>query len=404
MVKRFLEKSGLLGALVDALEDPRDPRGQKWSFAFLVSRLFLGVLLACKTMKCLEQITERCGARIPDSTMAWFVERLNPAPLRQVLIDQVLRQHRAKSYAPCGFPFGILTIDGKTNWVGDWEADPECQRQDGKWHFRVLRACLTSARSVPCVDQCIIPAGTNDGGAFPAFWRGLVESYKHTDLFRAVTLDAGFASLENARLVDEDGYGYIVNIKGNQAGMLHEVVRLMRLHGPKLEAETGWEVTKGTKIKRQLFRLTKEIVDLGGWPHIRQVWFVRQITRDWKGGESVFERVYATNLLVNALNPDCILRVVRRHWAIENDCNGTLDIVWGEDAHAMTANKKHVAEHQPLRVFMWLNMLAYNALTLMRNVHLRIRRTWDEIFAALRDVLFTRRPLATEEVLAFVLA
>ena len=111
------------------------------------------------------------------------------------------------------------------------------------------------------------------------------------------------------------------------------------------------------------------------------------------------ERYFISNMLWNSLNPAQILLVVRGHWAIENDCNWTMDVVWKEDITAWATNAKENPRHQPLRTLSWLRLLAYNVLGWLRSVRLRSRPKWS----ALRLVLYRLLcplPTALEKELA----
>jgi hypothetical protein len=121
---------------------------------------------------------------------------------------QVLDMKRSRCLEPnLGVPFSTVAIDGKTPWVGRYEANPYCQRQQsgspgGKasYLFRVLRAVVTSSRVHATIWQEPIEANTNDMGAFPAMWDALMQRYGHTDLIQVATMDAGFTSLANAHV------------------------------------------------------------------------------------------------------------------------------------------------------------------------------------------------------------
>lgn len=406
-IKRFLQRYDQCAPLHAALCDPRKRRGVRWAFDTIVDTLMLGMLLMCKSLRDVEAKSERAGKRVPDSTLAYTLERIDPTPFDKLMHDQVRQQHRSKAYRSRDLPIGVCAVDGKTVWVGDHLADPACQRQDNlagaSWQLRVIRAVLTSAPSRPCIHQQVTPADTNDMGGFEAFFQTLIATYARSELFECVTCDAGFTSKHNAGLIDDAGKAYVLGVKGNQPTLHGEMKRLLAQSTSKPDAATDWERAHGTQIRRELFR-TAEIAGFDDWPHLRQAWLVRQTTRRRHGTETVEDRYFATNLTSNRLTPKQILRLVRLHWAIENDCFHTLDVVWKEDTTAWATNAKSIEGRLPLRVLMGMRMLAYNLLTWMVRVHLRGDRArtirWDDLRAALFDVLLaTPSPLAQEVAL-----
>jgi hypothetical protein len=65
-----------------------------------------------------ERASARAGVRVPDSTLGYTLERIDPRPLRNVLRQQIRDLLRGKVVRPDGLPFGVLTIDGKTPRIG----------------------------------------------------------------------------------------------------------------------------------------------------------------------------------------------------------------------------------------------------------------------------------------------
>lgn len=392
-LKRFLSLLGLLDTIGRALKDPRRAKGRLWSFNYLVELLFTGALLQAPSLKQVERIGEQIGLRVPDSTLSYTLARIDPEPLRAVLRRGVRQMLRSKTLRPEGLPFGVLAIDGKTSWTGAHAGDAEAQRQDDRWHLRWMRAVLTSARSRPCLDQDVIPAKTNEMGHFPTFWKALTGAYARTDLFRLVTLDAGYSAKQTAKLIDDDGFGYVLRIKGEQPTLLAEMKRILVPRAGQPEAVSPWESVKGKQVQRRLIRHA-EIAGFDGWAHSRQAWLVQTVVRHPDGRDEVVqERWYLTNLPWNTLTARQILAVVRGHWSIENDCNWVLDVAWQEDTTAWATNARAVAAHQPLRTLSWLRMLAYNVLGWLARVRLRSRPTWSELREALQRTLC---PVPTE--------
>ena len=139
-------------------------------------------------------------------------------------------------------------------------------------------------------------------------------------------MDAGFCSEQNARLVDEAGYGYVIGLKGNQPELLTETRRVLLPMVEEIppEAVSDWERKDGYKVQRRFWR-TREMAKWLDWSHLRQVWLIRTVRCSDRHEETVVEdRFFVTNLTVGRLNPSQCLTVVRRHWRIENDCYNTL--------------------------------------------------------------------------------
>lgn len=395
-LKRFLTRLGLADTLGRALVDPRHRKGRRWTFGYLVDLLLTGALVQARSLAEVEELSTQVGPRVPDSTLSYTLARLDPGPLRGVLRAEVRRMLRAKTLRPAGgLPFGVLAIDGKTSWVGGHAGDGEAQAQDGRWHLRWMRAVLTSAPSRPCVDQDVIPAATNEQGHFATFWRSLRRAYARTDLFRLVTLDAGYLARETAAVIDGDGVGYVLRVKDNAPALLAELRRVLAPRAGQPGAVAPWESVRGRQVQRRVVR-SGQLTGVEDWAHLRQGWLVQTVVRHSdRREEVVLERWFITNLPWGALTAAQILAVVRGHWAIENDCNWALDVAWHEDTTAWATNAKARAAHQPLRTLSWLRILAYNVLGWLARVRLRSRPTWRALRDALTRVLCPL-PSATE--------
>jgi hypothetical protein len=249
----------------------------------------------------------------------------------------------------------------------------------------VVRAVLVSAAARVCIDETPIPADTNDMGVFGSFFRDLVGTYGGTELFEVVTADAGFCSESNARLVDEAGYGYVFALKDNQPELYREAKRLLEADAEtrKPDARSAWVREKGRMVQRRLWRTT-EIAGWLEWSHLRQVWLVRKVRKDKDGSEHVVEdRYFVTNLPTGRLQPMHILELVRRHWAVENDCFWTADTQWEEDAG------RWVRKGNGLMVCSLLRMIAYNIVALLRSVHLKAKhkrtQPWKTVAGYFRE-------------------
>ena len=141
------------------------------------------------------------------------------------------------------------------------------------------------------------------------------------------------------------------------------------------EANTPWERYKGKRIRRELFRCRFEAWP--GWESARQLWRVKQTTEAPDGTRTVENRYFVTNLPWGRLKPFDILAVVRAHWAIEDGLHWTLDVVLREDKQVWCL------QGQAVRMLSWLRAMAYNALRMLRDRHLRAednrKRPWRDL-------------------------
>jgi len=386
----------------DDVPDPRDPRGVRWSLAEQLRAVWMAFLVGASTIREIESMTEDLATarrrdgrpdRLPDSTLEYVLPDIEWQALRGKLVIQVHAMERAKALAPTGLPFGLLVVDGKA--LGSYDNDAagvgqKHQRDDGTpyWLVRVLRAVLVTALTKPCIDQQPIAAATNDMGAFPAFFEGLMADYGRSELFEAISADAGFTSLANATLIHEANKGYVLGLKENQPELLAEARHVLGPMANRVapEAETPWERHKGTRIRRQLWRTT-EMAGWGDWSHLRQVVLVRQTTEDPSGNKApvIEDRYFVTNLTHGRIDGGHWLTLVRMHWGIENNCFGTLDLRWLED------DKLCCRQGNAPLVLGLLRVMAYNLLGWMRGRHLRSdanrTMTWRELFNRVRMAL-----------------
>jgi predicted transposase YbfD/YdcC len=331
--------------------------------------------------------------RVPDTTLWDLLPRLSPDELREQNRRRVRKMARAKCLLPQGLPCGVVSFDGKGLGALEHDAEGAAQkghRNDGTpyWLSRVLRAGLTSAASVPCLDQVPIGAKTNEMASFGPFFDEVVTAYD--PLFEIVTTDAGMTSKKNADQIHAANKAYVLALKGPQPELLAEARRLLLpLVGKVPDAETAWEPYQGKKVRRRLYR-TQQIEGYHDWTHLKQAWLVEQTTLHKDGKTTLELRFFLTSLRWGRLSPAQILTVVRGHWGIENDCFWSLDTQWKEDAVPWCSSGKAV------EVLSLLRIMAYNLLQLCRKRHLRLRDhngrlgappPWRNLFAWVRQAL-----------------
>jgi hypothetical protein len=313
-------------------------------------------------------------APIPDATLQWILPQLNPEEVRQVVVKRVRAEVRRKSVVSPSGAIRTLAIDGKCLWRGRRGGCPDCQLQGPVRVHRVMRALLTSARPRLFLDQRTLTAAENDMGAFAAFWAQLLDSYGRLHLFEVVTLDAGYASLSNATLVDAAGYGYVLGLKENQPGLLQEAQRLLVPLAATQRAEARvLERDHNQWVRRSLWR-TQECAGWMDWSHLRQVWlvrterFVRQTTpRADSVPVGVEDHDSLTNIDWKRLAGEDMVGLVRSHWGIANNGFRTLDLEWHEEQAWCTTGAA-------TDVLGLLRLWAYNLVGLLKGRYLRASR------------------------------
>jgi predicted transposase YbfD/YdcC len=353
-------------------------------------------MLLAKSLRAIERLSRDLAdsgrikgllRRVADSTLGDFLCRLSPTDLRRHLHQQIHTEHRRKALEPTVLPIRCIAIDGKTTATLDFEAHRNCQKQSPEnqppyWLHRVVNATLISASAAVCIDQIPIAAKTNDMGIFPKFWKKLLETYGRTNLFELVTMDSGFCSEKNARLIDKSQKAYWISLKDNQPELKREAERVLQAKAKREapEAQKDWEQDSSRGwIRRQLWRST-EMAGWGKWSHLRQVVLLRVLARQPDGTERVLEdRYYVTNLVYGRLDGAQLIRLARAHWRIENDLHGALDIQWQED-HSRWVQRKN-----GLIVSSLLRVIAYNLMSLLRAVHLRTIEARSAAWEQLRD-------------------
>jgi hypothetical protein len=203
---------------------PRDRRGRQWALSRVLETGRGALLLQIRSCHQLDEQTrtgprlqggERRLAPIPAATLPWILPQLDPTEVRQVLVDSVRAEVRRKRVTTPAGAMRTLAIEGQGLWSGRLGGCKACQVQGGSRVHRVVRALLTRARPRILLEQRPLAADEHEMGAFTAFWAPLCQTYGRLPLFEVVTLDAGYCSRHNARLIDGAGDGDVLALKDN---------------------------------------------------------------------------------------------------------------------------------------------------------------------------------------------
>ena len=328
---------------------------------------------------------------VPDTTLRALLVQMDPESLRIPIHNIIRAAHRRKALEPSVLPFGMLVMDGKVNCLSACD-DHYAQRQkreDGlvRGLLRTVTCVLASAPGAPCIDAVPIHASTNEAGTMVSALKSVLKAYDKLDLFQVVSYDAGGCSLANANeLHDELHKDYLFGLKGSQPTLFDEAKAILSgVASDKALAATVDKVGGGT-VTRSLF-LSEDIAGFHEWTHLRTVVRVRSEKRDHEGKTlSTEDRYFITSLAMTRLSHAQWLWMIRRHWAVENDCHWTLDAIFEEDDRPWIKSDVKGALAALL-----LRRLAYTLVTLFRAVTQRSeeRRAmpWKKLLEEIADAL-----------------
>lgn len=379
----------------EQVPDPRKRRGRRWSLPQMLQTLLAGLVVLKGSMRALDAaLTEGdealaqlgAGVRIPDATLQATVPQVKPEGIRQVLVDWVRQALRNKVLDDPPRrpgdprPLRFAAIDGKNVYTGKEASNKYSQRtRPGgvlvRYLNRVLRVLWIGPGPRLVLDQRPIAADSNDMGTLIPLLEQMEESYGDMSFLEGISVDAGMTSKKNADAIDARSLAYVMSLKGNQPELFAEAQRVLLplAQTTSPEAETR-ERYQGKVITRQFWR-TAEMEAWPGWPHLRQVWLVRQTTEHSDGRIEVEDRFFLTSLLWKRASGRQFLALVRQHWWIENQCFWRLDVDFDEEHPWSTKG------WGPL-VMGVLLCLAFNILHLLRDRTLRGERPPWESFAS----------------------
>ena len=357
------------------VEDPRDKRGRRWKLGSILTAMLSGMMSGAKGLAEVEEVTDRLSRpirrllgiarRISDTTMRDLLVKLEPDQLRPMLHRLVKAAQRRKALEPDIFPFGIASMDGRgTSTKFFDETYAQVEHPKGGLPFGVVRtitSTLVSTPARPCIDAHPIPADTNEMGSFQAALEALLVAYGRA-LFSVVMYDSGANSKANAQFVKDCGLDYVFRLQREQPTLLQEAERLLeRLDASEAAAESV-EISGGKIVTRRLW-LTDEIAAFHDWRHLQVAVRVQTVTEHKTSGKvSIEDRYYISSLPADALTGAQWIEMIRRRWAVEDECHNTWDRIIREDA------RPWVYDPQGMVAAIILRRIAYTLLALFRSV------------------------------------
>lgn len=397
-------------ARLDRVRDPRDRRGRRRKLEAQLKTVVVAIASGCKSLSETEALSAEMSAaagrwiglegRLPDTTARDTLVRLAPGELRRCLWAQAKAAHQRKALAPVGLPLGVLAIDGKSSTC--LEADDHyAQRQTSDTGHecglvRTMTCSLVSSAARLCIDAIPIPAETNEAGHFARALESVHRTFRKAGLFELVSYDSGVCYANNAQLVIDERLHYLFGLKENQPTLAAEARRLLGgLETGQALAHSTDVLSNDRVVTRRLY-VTEEMAGYMDFPGLRTLVRVESETQDATGALIEREdRYLISSLPLGRLSYDEWLLVVRRHWAVENNCHHTWDTAFRED-------ERRWIEKDPrgMLVLMLLRRIAYNMLALFRSVTQRSaeRRAtpWKDILRWVYQALFSAVSADTE--------
>lgn len=312
--------------MLEGVADPRDPRGVRHRLSTILAVAVFAVLAGAKNYR---QVGDRV-ADLPQPLLALAGARLGAAALgvfeppsgqtiRRVLsmvdtdaADRVVGAWLRSLVATGGKGLLGLAMDGKL------------VRNAGTAEGEV---CLFSAMAhgaAVVVAQLRVPDGTTEvtqvrdllGGLDLAGW--------------VVTGDAAHTQRDTAGYVKlERDADYVLQVKGNQPGLLRQIVALMP---PMLAGTADWvqeECRDGDTIRRSMWIVDAVGVDFPGVVRVFRLLRERFDAFGQRVGKEVVHGV--TSLDADRATPGQVADLVKGHWRIENLVHWPRDVIFGED-------------------------------------------------------------------------
>lgn len=304
------------------------------------------------------------GRTISDTTLFRLLAKQGVSGFRETVWSQVHDCVERGVVSNDLFPFGVLSIDGKSLWASTSThvegAKTTIDPASGVLTAALMsvRAVLTSSRVRPCLDAEVIGEKAGEAPAFRIMFPRLVEEFG--EYFRIVTNDAGLACRENAALVDAAQKYYLFALRENQKSL--HALAVSKLAQAPLKVRTQ-DHRNGALILRELRTVTVSDVPELDFPGLKQFWALRrQVTLNGATEPASDEvRYFASSIPPTLLSPTQQLDLVRLHWGIENGHNWTMDVALAEDDVQPCQLTREAIE-----VVGWLRILGYNLLSTWR--------------------------------------
>jgi predicted transposase YbfD/YdcC len=342
---------------MEAFENLTDPRGGRAKRHYFGEVLFIALAAMVSGMDDFEDFERfaqeredwlRRWLKLPNGTPSDDTFRRIFTALDPVAFGDCFIQYTASLSRRLGLE--LVAIDGKT-------LRGSFQNPDKSDALHLVSAWATASGLT--LGQLLVDSKTNEITAVPKLLRQL-------DVAGCVvSLDAMGCQKKIAISIRHAEADYLLALKGNH-GTLHGEVRDLFADADALEAAAaaGHVVARTSshdkghgRVEERYLTVTGHLDWLDGkerksWLDLRSLVHLRSVRHLAGGSRSEEDRYWLTSLAPDAGH---LLKLVRGHWGIENQCHWVLDVVYGEDASR--ARSGHAARNLSL-----LRRLGHNLL------------------------------------------
>jgi predicted transposase YbfD/YdcC len=275
-------------------------------------------------------------------------------------------QRFTKAFATTTKIKGVVALDGKAL---------RRAYERGQSHMPPVMVTAWSAMTRMALANVLAPGNNEAAGALQ-----LIELLQLKGC--VVTADALHCHRGMAKAVVERGGDYVLAVKNNQPGLLHDAKAAISAAERKKAKQATTEDTGHDRkeIRTAIVTPVREMAEKHNFPGLKAV---ARITSK-RGRDKTVQRYF---LLTQRYTPAELLRIVREHWGIENLLHWTLDVVLDED---QTRSRK---DHAPANLAV-LRRLALNIARAHPDTKTSLRgklkrAAWDDSF--LVDMLLNMR-------------
>lgn len=316
---QILQNPLLLFRQFEIIEDPRIERHKRYPLLNILVFTFVAIL---SDQQSWYEIRAFCSANLD-----WFAQYID--------VNSGIPSHDTfrrvfSLLAPESLEFAIIA------WAEETRSQTSVGRRivvlDGKslrgvaWKINETQLYLLNAWDATegqFLGQMTIDSKTNEITAAPQLLKCL-------NLNGAVvTVDALMTQKEIAKTVVEQNGDYVMALKGNQ-GSLYEDVTLYFS-----SVQEGMYCARTVEKNRGCVEIRTCTMASADWLENKRLWAglknLCKIDSEtyYEGKTTQKSRYYLTSLRTNATE---MLKIVRRHWSIENELHRSLDMVFKEDA------------------------------------------------------------------------